>query len=467
MSRTNSVCPLVADESPPPPYATGNPPTNAYEMAQTTGSAVSFTVRSKMSSVDNGTGITDIAAQHQIMQDNDADDDSDIQLTYYEAMSPLFKFMQIMGLWHSEVINPSKRKSKSRRILNARNYSILVLFLLWFNLLRFLPAFFVGPELDPSRLYFKVIYMTVLLQAALNASVNFWAASRKTMLRDYFVHFEKSIQRDPENKIDLGWLRGRAKAFTVVAVIYVTCHFLNQTVGVFGPVESIRNSTNIFVAPFNPHVVVHIICIYLNIYVFASWIFPLLYFLLTCQLMSRLFHDFDVRIGIDIQRATAAKIFPPTFEKLRRQHQYLCESVSLANSGLFTYISLITYVTMGPLACFMLYQLLFSQGIAGNVSAYLMYAIWLSSIFVNVCVVSWYAAVMSSKAHDAKDDCYVCCIDSVTNEQLMQMNMFLSRLNGEDIGFTIFDLVTLTKPFILTIAGLVLTYYAIISEFQG
>ncbi|XP_022090696.1 uncharacterized protein LOC110979311 [Acanthaster planci] len=463
MSRASSVCPLVTDESPPPPYVTKNTPTNAYEMTHTNGSVVGILVRSKTG--DHDTDVTGIDARHHVVQNDD--DDSDIHLTYYEAMSPLFKFMQFMGLWHAEVIKPPKAKSKSRKILNSRNYSIVVLIFLWINLVRFLPAFFVGAELDPSRLYFKVIYMTVLLQAALNASVNFWAASRTKMLRQYFFHFEKYIQQDAENKLDLGWLRRRSKAFAAVAILYVCCHFLNQVVGVFGPVESIRNSTNIFVAPFYPHIGLHVVCIYLNIYAFASWIFPLLYFLLTCQLMSRLFQDFDERIEKETKRATAEKIFPPNFEKLRRQHQHLCESVSLANSGLFTYINLITYLTMGPLACFMLYQLLFSQGIAGNISAYLMYGIWLSSIFINVCVVSWYAAVMSSKAHDPRDDCYVCVVKDVSNEQLMQMNLFLSRLNGEDIGFTIFDLVTITKPFILTLGGLVLTYYAIISEFQG
>ena len=47
------------------------------------------------------------------------------------------------------------------------------------------------------------------------------------------------------------------------------------------------------------------------------------------------------------------------------------------------------------------------------------------------------------------------CLLFISTEMTMfalQMNMFLSRLNGAEIGFTIFDLVTLTKPFILTVS---------------
>ena len=373
MSRTNSVCPFIYEDVLRPPVYTE--PTessaNTYHMTTTKErSPVNTTkdlaiFRTKSTSRDSRSGVVVINSKQNVMNSND----DDIQLTFYEAMSPLFKFMQIMGLWHSDMIYPLKVKTKTRKVFNARNYSILVLFFLWLNFFRFVPSFFVGAELSSDRLYFKVIYMTVLLQSALNASMIFWATSSKTMLRDYFVHFERSIQMDKENKLDLVWLRKRSKIFTVIAITYVTFHFLNQTAGVFGPLESIRNSTNIFIAPFNPHPVLHVVCIFLNVYDFASWIFPLLYFLLTCMLMSKLFHSFDKRFGDEIEQAAANKVFPPNFEKLRHQHQELCMSVHLGNEGVFTYINLITYLTMGPLACFMLYQLLFASNIQGNLSA--------------------------------------------------------------------------------------------------
>lgn len=399
MSRTNSVCPLIEDDDSSKKSSSGTPPSNAYEMTTPNGRSSANTTqdivitRKKSTPTDSLPGYVNIENGRKGTSDND----DDIQLTFYEAMSPLFNFMQIMGLWHGEVINPPKVKTKTRKFFNYRNYSILVLIFLWINFIRFVPAFFIGPELDPDRLYFKIIYLTVLLQAALNASVFFWAASSKSMLREYFVHFEKNIQMDSENRIDLVWLRKRCKIFTGIAITYITFHFLNQTVGVFGPIESVRNSTNIFIAPFDPHPALHVACVFLNVFDFAAWIFPLLYFLLTCVLMSRLFSSFDDRFGDEIDKAAVSKIFPPGFEKLRRQHQALCDSVESGNDGAFMYINLITYLTMGPLACFMLYQLVFASNIQGNLSAYLMYTIWLTSIFFNICVVSWFAAVMSSK----------------------------------------------------------------------
>ena len=320
------------------------------------------------------------------------------KMELYQAMSPMIRCMEIFGVWHSDVIAPERklrRKSFCNKIFNIYNYSILVLILLWLNLLRWLPSFFVGSNLDPSRLYFKVIYLAFLLQCALNHSVIFWITSKPDRIAAFFQHWEK-IQNHPDTAVNLAWVHKRAKIFAVLGCIYVFLHFLNQTSSVFSPIESMYNSSQIFVAPFEPNPIIHIVIILMNIFDFATWIFSIFIFMIFAMTLRHQFENILQRIEASITDATNRGVFPEDFETLRRQHTDLCVAVQKANHGLFTYLNIITYATMVPLACFLLYQLLFSGIDGDNVSAFLMYTIWILSIFINVCVVSWIAALTSS-----------------------------------------------------------------------
>lgn len=388
-------------------------------------------------------------------------------VSLYKALSPIIKCMEVFGIWHSEAICPEKRqmkKSALRKIFNSKNYSILVMILLWFNWLRFVPAFFVGSGLDPNILYFKVIYIAFLTQCALNQSVIFWTTSKPERIAAFFDHWEKNIQCNPVTAATVCWVRKRAMIFSVIGVIYVVLHTLNQSSSVFSPVEGIFNASQIFAAPFIPNPGIHLMIIIINIFNLAVWIYPIFLLIIFTMLLRRQFEELNDRIETSIDSASEKGIFPPNFGALRSQHNNLCIAVDKADKGMFTYLNVITYSTMVPLACFLFYNLIFSGGGTRGITAYLMYIVWIISIFINVCVVSWIAALMSSSCHDSTDKIYNCVTKDITNDQLMQATMFLSRLNGEPVGFTIYDLVILTKPFILTIGGLAITYYAVIAE---
>ncbi|PIK59937.1 hypothetical protein BSL78_03157 [Apostichopus japonicus] len=486
MSRSNSVGPLIGNlgteetiESrgitkpknlPPINNSNGNGIANDAVVTISNGmdkrpSDVSFEMSSKTSNdyiMDENDDLYDLPFSVRYRDD--------LNLTFYHGMSPLLNAMRVFGLWHSNVIDPHGSKVTKRglfrKIVNGKLYGVIVMIVLWLNFLRFVPSFFVGAVLDPDRLYFKMIYVTFLLQCALNHTAIFLAITRKSSICQFFHHWEVAIQSDHYNRINLKWLRRWCRIFAVVGIIYITSHILNQTFGVFGPIESIRNSSDIFVAPFSRHIALHLYVIISNIFGFASWIYTIFLFVTVCICFIRQFENFDARFARAITKARARNVFPENFEDLRHDHEDLCYAVRLCNDSLFTYLNLIAYGTMVPLACFLLYNLLFSNSISGHYSAYFMYIVWLLSIFVNICVVSWIAALVSSKAHDPREHIFKIDLKNVTMDQLLQMQTFLARLSNEPVGFSIYDLVVLTKPFILTIGGLGITYYALISEVQ-
>ena len=376
----------------------GDGTTNAYVMEKNSRNGSCNTVETFLTPSASTDKIASLGAADQLYGKAPMDCNEG-HVSLYKALLPIIKCMEVFGIWHSEAICPEKRqikKSTLRKIFNSKNYSILVMILLWFNWLRFVPAFFVGSGLDPSILYFKVIYIAFLTQCALNQSVIFWTTSKPERMAAFFDHWEKNIQCNPVTAATVCWVRKRAIIFSVIGVIYVVLHTLNQSSSVFSPVEGIFNASQIFAAPFIPNAGIHLMIIIINIFNLAVWIYPIFLLIIFTMLLRRQFEELNDRIETAVNDASEKGIFPPNFAALRNQHNNLCIAVDKADKGMFTYLNVITYGTMVPLACFLFYNLIFSGGETRGITAYLMYIVWIISIFINVCVVSWIAALMSS-----------------------------------------------------------------------
>ncbi|XP_041470415.1 uncharacterized protein LOC121419973 [Lytechinus variegatus] len=394
----------------------------------------------------------------------------DINMEFYLLLGPLIKCMSLFGLWHGYVVDPVHNpppKTTFKRIFNQKNYCIFAQVLLWFNTLRYAPAFFVGSYIDPIKLVPKVIFSIFTLQCALNSSVFFYCLSKKDKVSIFFHHFELAIQSNPTTAVDKTWLKRASWACTVVAIIFMVVHCLNQAANAYLPIETFRNNSLVFIAPMYYSAPLHAFFGIIYLYNFAAWIFPLLFFVLICIILSRQFVKLDQRLERSLRKARIDGCFPKDFEVLRRQHEALATALDTSNDGLFTYVNLVTYATMAPLAVFLLYRIITSPSYQLGLSGWFFYWTWMINIFINVIIVSWIAAITSTKAHDPRERLFLVNLWNITNEEIMQMNVFLNRVSGDPMGYTIFDLVTITKPFILTIGGLLLTFYAIISEFNA
>ncbi|XP_072013319.1 uncharacterized protein [Amphiura filiformis] len=69
------------------------------------------------------------------------------------------------------------------------------------------------------------------------------------------------------------------------------------------------------------------------------------------------------------------------------------------------------------------------------------------------------------KAHDIGNYIHdIGVFDISKNEDVVQIHMFLSKLNGPPIAFTLWNILPITKEFILTVVGVFITYYALVAQ---
>lgn len=324
----------------------------------------------------------------------------DIDMEFYALLGPLIKCMAFFGLWHGYVVDPLHNpppKTRFKKIFNQKNYCILAQILLWFNTLRYAPAFFVGSYRDPIKIVPKVIFSIFTLQCALNSSVFFYCLSKKNKVSIFFHHFESAIQSNPVTAVDKKWLKRASWVCTIVAIIFVVIHCLNQAANAYLPIETFRNNSLVFIAPMYYSSPLHVFFGIIFLFNFAAWIFPLLFFVLICIILSRQFVKLDLRIERSLRKARIDGCFPKDFEVLRRQHEALCTALDTSNDGLFTYVNLVTYATMAPLAVFLLYRIITSPSYELGLSGWFFYWTWMINIFINVIIVSWIAAISSTK----------------------------------------------------------------------
>ncbi|XP_033123659.1 uncharacterized protein LOC117122239 isoform X2 [Anneissia japonica] len=71
--------------------------------------------------------------------------------------------------------------------------------------------------------------------------------------------------------------------------------------------------------------------------------------------------------------------------------------------------------------------------------------------------------------HDFNDKVYRLTVFSTMpcNNRLIPIHMlFLSRLNGPPVGFSVFGLITINKEVLLTLVGMIFTYFTILVQFE-
>ncbi|XP_052798265.1 uncharacterized protein LOC128230217 isoform X3 [Mya arenaria] len=74
--------------------------------------------------------------------------------------------------------------------------------------------------------------------------------------------------------------------------------------------------------------------------------------------------------------------------------------------------------------------------------------------------------VKLSKAHSPLEHIYTIRFSRSSNDTQLQMFMFLNRLTGTQVGLSAMKLFVVDKPTILTIAGMMITYFVLLIEFK-
>ncbi|XP_052766802.1 uncharacterized protein LOC128207732 isoform X1 [Mya arenaria] len=149
---------------------------------------------------------------------------------------------------------------------------------------------------------------------------------------------------------------------------------------------------------------------------------------------------------------------PENFPRMRQLHINICKLVEeLDNDMGWFYATDMGFMIF--LTVFTLYQIVKTTM---DTFSLVMYFFWFLSGIAIVVFTTSFAAFTHEAAHAPLDTIYYINVQDITVEKLAQLNLFLSKLTGTQVGFTTCGLLTITKEFILTIAGVFLTYFAVL-----
>ncbi|XP_077869640.1 uncharacterized protein LOC100367002 [Saccoglossus kowalevskii] len=381
------------------------------------------------------------------------------EIPFYRSLTPIFRLMAILGLYRQST-------SMSATSIAKIIYGGVVVILLWGNFVRSLAAIWLETDI-PTEIFVTCIIASVwLLQCACNATICFYMCFTDKY-QTFFQHFEKHCQSEFSQRINLQlnvhWLKKATVIVTVISLVFITTNTVASYVFTYGPFESLPNLTlSMFMSPFDTssHVVVQILINISFLFDTAAWIFPISLFTVICLQLSRQFKELNKTIAKATEKdGTITKCL----EMIRREHQHLCRSVGHADH-IFSVIVLVELGLNLPLICFLLYEIIVVSYPFGAFMLTLI-VFWLLAICTSVGIVSWFGAVLHESAHAAVHNLHDISISPGTeNHRILEVCMFMAKMNGTPIAITICNLIPLTKEFILTVIGVLVTYFALVAQ---
>ncbi|WAR19533.1 hypothetical protein MAR_001371 [Mya arenaria] len=231
--------------------------------------------------------------------------------------------------------------------------------------------------------------------------------------------------------------------------ILVCCLVLGNTgyhvcvlTGLFGQDAELFETT-----PFPSNVFTKILSTVAKFYATLAYMTPLFYIITVSLLMKTILDDFN-KFFTNQTCQESCKI-PEDIHSIRLLYTKICKAISDLDKDFSYFNGNIFFWNIG-LALFILYVILKGPSAVTESFEVVIYAYWLLMTFGFLAALSVVEAMVNSMAHAPLDTIYYINVQDITVEKLAQLNLFLSKLTGTQVGFTTCGLLTITKEFILT-----------------
>ncbi|XP_070540457.1 uncharacterized protein [Ptychodera flava] len=376
-----------------------------------------------------------------------------------ESFRPLLLIMSAFGL-----LFPSDggqddncRKLRCRKATFLKFYTNLVVVLVWSAFVRYVIGVVVG-DIVPTHITTAISVGVWYFQSACNAAICLFHSFRSHRLLLFFHNWQTCWQdslhnTDAELKFPRSWIKKRVCVMLFLSITFVVVATAYPAVGRYGSNEALRNETffvtsRILGSSADPFFIV------LHCYAAGAWVFPVVPFIIICSVLTHQFEKVTKKLESSIDHTGRMTYCLRT---LRRQHQTLCRAVNEADD-IFSFFILVTLSTSFVLVCFLLHQILNGSGTIA-----LMGIVWFGANTVNIAIICWYTASLHEKAHSPFR--YLHNISVLPGkDQHLQLMLFLSKLQGECIGFTMWGILVPTKEFIIAVLGAFVTYFSLIAQ---
>ncbi|XP_053401201.1 uncharacterized protein LOC123540846 isoform X2 [Mercenaria mercenaria] len=239
-----------------------------------------------------------------------------------------------------------------------------------------------------------------------------------------------------------------------VIIILVVLFSILQLSGIFG-----GGNTATMTTPFERTPLTSFVQILLLVVCSLPVTIPTFYMIVICCMLTQCFSSFNQYL--DAEMSHDACRMPQTMQTLRQYYTNLCKAVVDFDKD-FRYLLGNLFFWNIILSLLTLYVTLrVDMGNNGTIGI-MTYIFWLLLCMGTLVATSVFAALVNEAAHAPLDSIYYINVQDITVEKLAQLNLFLSKLTGTQVGFSTCGLLIITKEFILTIAGVFLTYFAVL-----
>lgn len=300
-----------------------------------------------------------------------------VSVPLYVAMKPFIFSMKLFGLFFQP---ESSTHECRRRCLNfhclEKTYHTSVIVILSLNLIRLLTMFNREDEFGPL-LFSKISYFAWFMLCYINYCCMHYACSNSSAL-DSFLQSWHEINSEMTNTA-VGVYRKRTIAYTTVAWIVFGC---NVAFGAYSTLESFV--LDITLAPFTADtdyiIYMRIMCIFMHVYLSASWVFTYFFALhimeISCGEFKKFHRDFHSRIS-------SKREFSADMECYRLWHQQLCDLVSSGDNAISFHTG--AHLALNLVIMIMiLYNLIWWPQILQDPSVAFMNCFWFMAAFLKV-----------------------------------------------------------------------------------
>jgi len=388
--------------------------------------------------------------------------DSCRKICLIAKLQSVFFPMKLFGLYFEDVANPCQQDFSSRRIsvFGKRAYQCFVLLILWVNFFKTFASFWINND-DVTTSGARALLPLLLwyLQSALQGTICFFKmhlTSKKSSLKSLMLYW--NTQPNFHELVTEPYMIKCVKRTLLVVYFLMAFNAVLYGLILFLPSESLQSFAREIAAPFPNSMAIEVVCFIVSLYCTAAWLMPFAIFTAVCLTLIH-----QCRRLRKTLRLTASANEIRRIKILRQQHSSLCGSVRKVDN-LFKFLTLVVYTTNIPLVCFLLYNLIFTK--SSDVTTKLTLSFWFVTVAFIMVSVSFLGAHLNSKIHSFTEVVQRVQISDVDLDTHTELMLFLAKLNGDPVAITAGGLVPITKPLIVTVTGVVITYFALLYELR-
>lgn len=362
--------------------------------------------------------------------------------------------MKLFGLYIQEATSACGQDFSSRRrpYYLKRAYQCFVLALLWGYFLKACAHWIISSRSNVPMLLWN-------FQTALQGTICFFTmhlTGKKSNLKSLLMYW--NTQPNFDELVTEPYMIKCVKRTQLAVYFLMAFNTVLYGLILFLPSESLQPLADSVISPLPDSMASRVIFFFLSLYCSAAWLMPFGIFTAVCLTLIHQCHRLRKTL-----RLTASANEIRRIKILRQQHSSLCGSVRKVDN-LFKFLTLVVYVTNIPLVCFLLFDLIFSR--PNGVTTQLTLSFWFVTVALIMIMVSFLGAHLNSKIHSFTEVVQRVQISNVDLDTHTELMLFIAKLNGDPVAITAGGLVPITKPLIVTVTGVVITYFALLYELR-